>query len=167
MKLFQKRVIHARDNAGRDTGPWMVRWSLLECFGWSLKLHHILRSDEDRDLHDHPWSFLSLILRGGYWEHTYPPCRGGSAHRFAERPADGVARCVACLFPKASTVRQWYGPGALLWRPNPWPHRLELRPDCTTWTLVLTTPKRREWGFHTICGWIPHTRYDRAKAEGC
>lgn len=37
---------------------------------FSIKLHKICRSDEDRDLHDHPWWFISLILKGGYLEET-------------------------------------------------------------------------------------------------
>lgn len=31
-------------------------------------VHHILRSDRDRAMHDHPWENASLVLRGGYWE---------------------------------------------------------------------------------------------------
>lgn len=33
-----------------------------------LYLHWINEPDTDRDLHDHPWVFWSLILRGGYSE---------------------------------------------------------------------------------------------------
>jgi hypothetical protein len=31
----------------------------------------------------------------------------------------------------------------------------------------LTGPKRREWGFRTICGWISSSSYWAAKREGC
>src|SRR5690349_9648268 len=42
----------------------------------------------------------------------------------------------------------------LLIRPAPSPHRLELaRP---AWTLVMTGPVRRTWGFITPQGWQPH-----------
>lgn len=34
----------------------------------SVRFHHILQSDGDRDLHDHPWAFDSLILEGTYEE---------------------------------------------------------------------------------------------------
>lgn len=46
---------------------WLVkpsRWT----FGCGIRVHHILRSDNDRDMHTHPWWNLSLILRGVYWE---------------------------------------------------------------------------------------------------
>lgn len=32
-------------------------------------LHHIARSDDDRDLHDHPFDFSTTLLRGAYIEH--------------------------------------------------------------------------------------------------
>lgn len=38
--------------------------------GRQLYLHHILRSDADREMHDHPWGFLSIILWRGYVEET-------------------------------------------------------------------------------------------------
>lgn len=48
---------------------YMRRWQLR--LPWcTLRLHHILRSDDDRDFHDHPMDFISLILSGGYIEHT-------------------------------------------------------------------------------------------------
>lgn len=37
--------------------------------GRSLRLHHILSSDDDDAFHDHPYDFTSLILWGGYTEH--------------------------------------------------------------------------------------------------
>lgn len=35
-----------------------------------LRVHVIRRSDDLRALHDHPWSFWSLGISGGYLEHT-------------------------------------------------------------------------------------------------
>ena len=47
---------------------YMRRWALITPWG-ALRLHHILRGDNDRHFHDHPMDFISLILRGGYIEH--------------------------------------------------------------------------------------------------
>lgn len=38
--------------------------------GMSARYHHILTSDEDPHLHDHPWDFISVILAGSYVELT-------------------------------------------------------------------------------------------------
>lgn len=90
------------------------------------KLHHILRSDEGRDFHDHPWPYLTIILRGGYTEH---------------RP----------VFDKSGLYRgetsKWYGPGSIIYRPARSYHRLELPEGQTTWTLFITGPKSNSWGF--------------------
>lgn len=34
----------------------------------SVRIHHILREDSDRALHDHPWNARTIILRGSYHE---------------------------------------------------------------------------------------------------
>jgi hypothetical protein len=77
--------------------PYLVRWRLIWTNRFSLYLHHILRSDEDRELHDHPWSFVSIILKGEYNEIT-----------------------------AAGSAGQVHGAGEILYRPAPWPHRLVL-----------------------------------------
>lgn len=105
-----------------DGDPCLVRWRLIWTNWFSLYLHHILRSDQDRELHDHPWSFTTLILAGGYVEET----RRGDSIRW-----------------------QLHRPGELLHRPAPWAHRLILDMDRPAWTLVFVGPRKRRWGFHT------------------
>ena len=57
--------------AFRDSNhqPVPKRWwqRVIDCAG---RVHQIMRSDNDRALHDHPWSYLTVILKGGYWEIT-------------------------------------------------------------------------------------------------
>lgn len=53
-------------NAAGDV--FMRRYKLVRTRFGNIYLHHILRSDEDLCLHDHPWSFITIILRGGYRE---------------------------------------------------------------------------------------------------
>ena len=61
------RVIRSCDAA---KGPLLVHYFLLRTRPISVFLHHLIASDEDRALHDHPWSFITILLTGGYWEHT-------------------------------------------------------------------------------------------------
>lgn len=65
MKFFKRKKVIVRE----DGKPYLVRWNLFECRWFSIKLHRILISDDDC-LHDHPWSFISIILRGGYVEQS-------------------------------------------------------------------------------------------------
>lgn len=48
--------------------PMLVRWRIIQTPYGALYLHKFLRGDSDPFVHDHPWSFLSIILKGGYWE---------------------------------------------------------------------------------------------------
>ena len=52
--------------------PFMIRYYLLfrkrpRWFPFNILVHKILKSDLG-DLHDHYWSYLTIILKGGYWE---------------------------------------------------------------------------------------------------
>lgn len=93
---------------------FMRRYKLLKTRFGSVYLHEILRSDEDHCLHDHPWSFMTLILAGGYWEvmrHAtvwrdpgmllYRPAK--FAHRLMI-PIGGCAWSLVVVGPK---VREW------------------------------------------------------------
>ena len=76
MPLTRKRVIYDRDG---ET-PYMIRYHLffreksehLENnvrLPFNAYLHKIVLSDEPI-LHDHPWSWGTFIISGGYHEHT-------------------------------------------------------------------------------------------------
>jgi hypothetical protein len=109
-------LIRIGRRGGGESGPYPLI---------GARVHHILRSDSDRVFHDHPWPYLTIILRGGYWE---------------VRPVlvDNVV---------SYTVRTWHGAGSvLLRRANSW-HRLELPEGQTAWTLFCTGPKVQHWGF--------------------
>lgn len=68
-KVLPYRIIKIEDE------DYIERWFLWGSKGEGengkgLRLHHILKSDSLRDFHDHPYKFVSLILLGGYREHT-------------------------------------------------------------------------------------------------
>lgn len=50
---------------GKPECPYMFRWVFV-FFGFSIRLHHWIRSDDKRFFHDHPWSFITLVLKGQY-----------------------------------------------------------------------------------------------------
>lgn len=129
--LSSRKKLIINDECGG--GPYLTRYYIIghRTSRWALMLHHFHRSDMDRDLHDHPWAFWSLILSGGYWEIT----------------PDNWCR--------------WYKSGRLLKRPAKWVHRVRLMPCLRpTWTLVLRFSYERRWGFHTKDGWVAYDRYD-------
>ncbi len=113
------------------TAPYLVRWSLWLPFGWSIKLHQILRADDDRCEHDHPWCFLRIILKGGYLEVV------------------GADKRVAVRKP----WRPW-APWRVYWCGPDFSHRILDLLSGTSWTLVICGPRMREWGFFTREGWM-------------
>lgn len=43
-------------------GPLLTRYFLLQTRWLGVYLHHLHASDDDRAMHDHPWTFVSLLL---------------------------------------------------------------------------------------------------------
>lgn len=118
---------------------------------FGLFLHRLGCPDPGEDLHDHPWWFASLVLRGGYTE-TVADTR--SAPFFA-RMAVEMPTC------KRGEERSWRA-GTI--------HRIRLT-EChritalrrePTWTLILTGPRARSWGFYPPEGFVDFRKYERA-----
>ena len=75
--MFQsrKRLLLDRGPSWPDydkAEPFMIRYYLLfrkrpKWFPFNILLHKILKSDLG-DLHDHYWPYVTIILKGGYWE---------------------------------------------------------------------------------------------------
>ncbi len=107
--------------------PYLERWWLTRRRRWGrIYLHRILRSDDDRALHDHPWPYLTLILSGGYVEHTILP---GGVHQ-----------------------RRYLGPGRVAVHGARRAHRLEIA-GVEAVTMFVCGPRVRDWGFHCPQGW--------------
>ena len=66
------------------------------------------------------------------------------------------------------TGTTYRGIGSLAYRPATWTHRVaRLDPQRTTWTLVVTGPTVRMWGFFTPSGWVECWRADRLLNIAC
>lgn len=123
-----------------DIGPgYLQRWWLLPRNPLvNVYVHRILKSDDDRALHDHPWLNCSIVLRGEYRE-VLP---------ITDKCATPFTR-VAEL-PMTSRRRR---AGAVVIRRSTAPHRLVVEENRTAWTLFITGPVLRNWGFHCAHGW--------------
>lgn len=136
--------------ADNPDGAYMKRWWVIPRNRvFNVYLHQVLRDDDARALHDHPWLNLSIILRGGYIEHTIEP---GGIHR-----------------------RTFRAPGSIKLRLPSSAHRLELPwgdlldPDAKVecWSLFITGPNVRSWGFHCPDkGWVHWREFTAAGRSG-
>jgi hypothetical protein len=68
-KFEFKKVIYGCDARGDGESAYMTRYTFLQTDWLKLCIHVFHRSDAD-DLHDHPWSFLTMILWRGYFDIT-------------------------------------------------------------------------------------------------
>jgi hypothetical protein len=118
------RIGRARHRDSGEVLPWC-----------GIRLHILLSSDDDRAWHDHPWWWGSLILEGGYVEHTPEP------RTLRDR------------------VRTYRAGSFRIHRPDTW-HRLELLPGTSqVTTLFFHGPRlrRARWGDRASWGFMDRT----------
>lgn len=118
---------------GSDT-PYLLRWHVIPRNPvFNIYLHLFLRSDDDRALHDHPWVNFSYLLAGTYLEHQI---LAGGVHTNTQYTAGDFRFRTTGKFA----------------------HRIELT-DGPVWTLFVTGPVYRHWGFHCPKGWVPWEKF--------
>lgn len=107
-----------------EQGAYLLRWYMMPRNRFfNIYLHRMVRDDDDRALHDHPWPSVSLSLRGQCIEHM----------------SGGRSRVLKA--------------GSIVGRSSLFSHRLALHESSEYWTLFITGPRLREWGFHCPQGW--------------
>lgn len=122
---------------GGEENPYLYRWRLRdkEKPWFNVYLHYIVRDDDDRACHDHPWPSMSIILDG---------------------PLSEIRRV------RGREYERTFKDGDIVIR-SPWAkHRLVL-PDkapplmnvgLPVRTMFIVGPKIRSWGF-----WCPNNRW--------
>jgi hypothetical protein len=136
---------------------YLTRWRLIQTPWFGIYLHRFDGPDPRPTLHDHPWSFRSLVLKGGYIEATeYGLLRSLPANVSWTR------------IPRESLVA--HGAWTTLER-GAWnvkdaadAHTIVSLLRVPTWTLMLVGPRVREWGYRdpdgrwTVFDQHPHAR---------
>jgi len=75
-KLGKKKVVYDRGPSHpnyKDAKPWMNRYYLLfrqrpKWFPFNILLHEMLDDDHGEGVHSHLCPYITVILKGGYWE---------------------------------------------------------------------------------------------------
>ncbi len=130
VKLGRRNLIYDR----LSNELYLTRYYLFikdrKYFPFNIFLHKFHCSDGP-DLHDHPWPYATLILRGGY--HEWVPIYEGTTI--------------------VGQQKVWRGPGHFrVCKANSF-HRIELEEGITAWTLFMPGPQQRLWGFLTHKNW--------------
>lgn len=111
------------------------RWQKVLAFPISIRVHHIMREDGDRDLHSHPWNARSVILKGHYIEERESSVRPTGKQLYLRRP--GATLPLRC---------EDY-------------HRICEVGPAGTWTLFISGPWRQVWCFKVDGNHIPWRDY--------
>lgn len=136
-RIGRKRIIMDRV----DNEPYLERYYVFlkdrKWFPFNVFVHKFLKSDPD-DVHDHPWPYATLILKGGYYE--WVPQFNSKGEKIGE-------------------IAMWRAPGHFrICSANSY-HRIEIDPEVECWTLFMPGPQRREWGFLVKNTWIHNEQY--------
>ena len=108
---------------------YLHRWYLIPRNPFfNVMLHRFMGSDDDRALHDHPWASMSILLKGALIEVLPFPPHGWQHWRRIKR--------FRPVFRRATHA-----------------HRIVLV-NGPAWTLFITGPVIRPWGFHCPKGWV-------------
>lgn len=112
---------------GSSGSPYIYRWWIIPRNKWfNVYLHKIMRDDDDRALHDHPWWNVSIILKGAYREVT------ASGSKLRKR--------WSVVFRRSTLAHRLELPiinGGITY----------------CWSLFITGRRVRDWGFHCPQGW--------------
>lgn len=98
-----------------EIGEKFTRYQFLKTPWFNVYLHQLYAPEWHPQCHDHPWSFVAILLRRGYLEQV-------GENKFKRRP------------------------GSILFRPATFRHNV-ITPYGTSWSVILTTNKSRDWGF--------------------
>lgn len=126
---------------GGSAKPYLQRWWILPRNRWfGIYLHKFERSDDDRALHDHPWRNVSILLTGSYIEEVPDFSEMNTPFtRIADLPRKRMLRKRGRVLVRTRATAS---------------HRVELIDGKPVWTLFITGPVNRDWGFHCDHGWI-------------
>lgn len=123
---------------------------------WSFRIHHIVREDRDRHLHDHPWNARTFILSGWYTEERLVKL-AAKYYDELDNPAYGP--------PGQDTTETFFrraGDTATL-RFGEY-HAVKEVSEGGVWTLFVTSRYQGTWGFLVNGFKVPYREYFRRQA---
>lgn len=128
----------------QDGLQYLVRLRILQTPWFGIYLHDIYEPDDERAPHNHPWSFISIVVRGWYVEKVYPNPERTMQHQYGWKNY-GIKRHRRFSAHKMGRVSA---------------HRItECAPGLKT--LILTGPRQSSWGFFEDGVYIDWKDYER------
>jgi len=115
-KYFQFRW---KEPMGLSESPYLYRWTLI-FFGFTIRLHHWIKSDDRRFFHDHACDLISIIIKG--WYYNVMPDENNQP----------IKHKATAWIPRKMKAKQR--------------HYLDI-PEGGAWTILLCSRPYHKWGF--------------------
>lgn len=117
------------------------KWPVSKIDSWigrfiAIRLHYIAREDKTRDMHNHPASFISLVIKGWYLE---------------ARPLEQKQHAGFDRIQRIINLRRRF---SICYRSATDRHTIINVSPGGCWTIVLWFRKKASWGFHTATGFV-------------
>lgn len=136
--------------------PILYRLTLIDAKRFKVMVHRFVPDAGREDFHDHPRSFVTFVVRGGYDDITPcveclgsgRDCTGDYVMDLPCLPCDGSGKVVERV--RAFAVRR---------RSAAHTHMTAVHPD-GAWSLVVMGPFVRPWGFLRAGQWFGFREYE-------
>lgn len=134
---FKRFQIRWAERLGFIDNPYLIRWTFI-IFGYSIRIHHWIKSDDRRFFHDHSSNLLSIVLKGKYdnvvpIKPNEPPVNNSVRHH-----VEGIFNSVGHFFHMNKSI--WFSKAEQQ-------HYLDI-PKGGAWTLMFEGKPRHKWGFY-------------------
>lgn len=127
-----------------DGEPYLDRLRIIQTPLFAVFLHRIHKDDLDRDPHDHPWWFVSLVISGSYEEEIWNTA-DVAADPYCYQVVSVARIRVHGRFSVHATSRKII-------------HRIT-RIDGLLWTVLVTGRRHRSWNFWPDSGPVDWREY--------
>ena len=154
-KPFKKFQIRWAEKLGYPDDPYLIRWTFI-FFGYSIRIHHWIKSDDNRYFHDHSANLLSIVLKGTYYnvKPKDPTKNPDYQIPIYEETVLGIRQCGWAenqrWFQVQGIFNSWYNffhmKNSIWFSKAEDLHYLKI-PKGGAWTLMFEGKPRIKWGF--------------------
>ena len=140
-RKFRPFQVRWAERLGYSDDPYLIRWTFI-FFGYSMRIHHWIKSDDNRFFHDHSADLLSIVLNGRYW--NVKPI-----HQNVNPTHNGINN--SKWFYVEGIFNSWYNffhMGKSIWFSKAEDQHYLSIPKEGAWTLMFEGRPRHKWGFY-------------------
>lgn len=132
------------------------RWRIISTPWFSVYIHGIYMPDEDAHLHDHPWNYASLVLKGSFTEQTlkYNYIESTEIDQTKE---DKIK--IKRVWKNAETAEKVVSIFDFITRNAKHFHKIKVLHSKSVYTLFFTGRRLRDWGYDVDGTWVSHQDY--------